>query len=150
MTNCLIAALFANFLPLSALAEDPPKQAADQRESHLVQDVPADAKEVRPDIYRREENGKLYIYIKAPIGVTRAEQSEDMRKLIDVMPPMGIYAKENKEEFSFDRQTPFGKVHWVKKKESTKREDKLNQDEKDALEYARLLNEKVEAKAKKK
>ena len=148
MIKYFLDALSVTCLPLAVLAEDPPKQAEDKRESHIVQEVPADAKEVRPDIYRREENGKLYIYIKAPIGVTRAEQSEDMRKLIDEMPPMGIYAKENKDEFSFDRQTPFGKVHWVKKKESTKREDKLNQDEKDALEYARALSEKVEAKAK--
>ncbi len=135
---------------LAFAAEDTPKKAPDQKDSHLVRDVPEDAKEVRPDIYRREENGKLYIYVKTPIGVTRAEQSEDMRKLIDEMPPMGIYAKESKDEYSFDRQTPFGKVHWIKKKESAKREDKLNQDEKDALDYARALSEKVEAKAAKK
>lgn len=150
MTKCLTAALLASCLPLAALAEDAPKKAPEQKGSNLVRDVPEDAKEVRPDIYRREENGKFYIYVKSPIGVTRAEQSEDMRKLIDEMPPMGIYAKETKDEYSFDRQTPFGKVHWIKRKESTKREDKLNQDEKDALEYARVLNEKVESKAKNK
>ena len=148
MTKCITAALLASCFPLAAVAENPPKKAPEQKESRLVRDVPDDAKEVRPDIYRREENGKFFIYVKSPIGVTRAEQSEDMRKLIDEMPPMGIYAKEAKDEYSFDRQTPFGKVHWVKKKESIKREDKLNQDEKDALEYARALNEKVEAKAK--
>ena len=41
-----------------------------------------------------------------------------------------------------------GKVHWIKKRESTKRETKLNQDEKDALDNARPLNQTVEAKAK--
>jgi hypothetical protein len=109
----------------------------------FVESVPKSAKEVRPDVFRLEEAGKLIIYIRTPFGVTRMEQSEEMRKVIEDGPPMGISARETADQYIFERMTPFGRAEWKKKKGSQEKLDLLTSDEVAALAYRRQLMDKA-------
>lgn len=126
------------FMAIGAGAEEPRKKP-----TVFVGEVPKAAKEVRPDVYRLEENGKQIIYIRTPFGVTRMEQSAEMQKLIEAGPPLGIHAKEEGEYYKFERMTPFGRAAWKKKKDSQEKLDLLTKEETDALEYTRRLQKPV-------
>lgn len=103
--------------------------------SAIVSEMPKDAVEVRPDIFRKTDaDGRIWIYRRTPFGVTKVEQNEEMRKLIEESPPFGINVTEEGEELRFSRATPFGVMRWSKKKA-----DELNSHEKAALEYAQKL-----------
>lgn len=131
---------------LVALGQKAPPQPS--KGAVFVEAVPKEAKEVRPDVYRLEESGKPIIYIRTPFGVTRLEQTEEMRKVIEDGPPMGITARETDAEYQFERMTPFGRAAWKKKKGSQEKLDVLTSDEKDALAYTRkLVSKAAEAKS---
>jgi hypothetical protein len=124
------------------------EEAKEKPKTIFVEVVPKEAKEVRVDVFRLEEDGKKIIYIRTPFGVTRREQTAEMEKIIEVGPPMGIIAKESGDEYIFERMTPFGKGIWKKKKGSQEKLDLLTGDEKDALAYTqRLLESAAEKKA---
>ena len=112
----------------------------------FVGTVPKAAKEVRPDVFRLEEAGKQMIYIRTPFGVTKLEQTEEMRKVIEDGPPLGITARETEDQYVFERQTPFGRAVWKKKKGSEEKLDLLTGDEKDALDYYHKLMDKAKGK----
>lgn len=138
------AAVLLIFVTAMFLAAE---EAKEKPKSIFVEAVPKEAKEVRVDVFRLEENGKKIIYIRTPFGVSRMEQSAEMEKIIEAGPPMGIIAKESGDEYIFQRMTPFGKAIWKKKKGSQEKLDLLTSDEKDALAYTRHL---IESAAEKK
>jgi hypothetical protein len=134
-------------LAVAAQSGAPPKS-----KNVFVGEVPKSAKEVRPDVFRQEEGGKQIIYIRTPFGVTKLEQTEEMRKVIEEGPPLGITARETDDTYIFERRTPFGRAEWKKKKGSEEKLDLLTGDEKDALEYYHKLMDKakIPEKAKEK
>ncbi len=111
------------------------------KKSPIVSELPEDAVEVRSDVYRRIENGKPFIYVKTPFGITRAEQTEVMRHILEDGPPFGIRVRETAIEYLFDRATPFGPARWTKKKDSNLRLDKLTSEEQESIDYHRKLKE---------
>ena len=114
----------------------------------IVTEIPEDAVEVRSDVYRRIENGKPVIYVRTVFGVTRAEQTETMRRVLEDGPPLGIRVRETATEYFFERDTPFGTPKWSKKKNSELRLDKLSPEEQEAIAYHRKLKEDLAAPAK--
>ena len=114
-------------------------QNATPPKTFIVDDLPNDAIEARPDVFRRIEHGKTMIYIRTPLGVTRAEQTEEMRHILEDGPPMGIRVRETATEYLFERDTPFGSPKWSKKKNSDVKLDKLSSEEIESIEYHRKL-----------
>jgi hypothetical protein len=105
----LVPLFLAVSLAASAQSGEPAKT-----KNVFVGEVPKAAKEVRPDVYRLEEGGKQMIYIRTPFGVTKLEQTEEMRKVIEDGPPLGITARETGDTYVFERRTPFGRAEWKK------------------------------------
>jgi hypothetical protein len=77
--------------------------------------VPAAAEQVEPGLYRwTDPQGKVWLYRRTPFGVQRfEEQGEDARQKVIIQQTS---AREEGDSVRFERNTPFGKRTWVRKK----------------------------------
>ena len=78
--------------------------------------IPADAVQIGPSLYRHTGlDGKTLLYTKTPFGISVVEEKaipapgEDDRL-------NAISATEDGDNVQFARPTPFGMIHWQKKK----------------------------------
>lgn len=109
-------------LPLMAAmlfaADAQPAKKADARAAAAAKapGVPAGAVETAPGVYRfTDHDGKTWIYRKTPFGVTRAEEKADTPDKNDKS-LQDIKATEDGDTIRFERPSPFGSIHWQRKK----------------------------------
>jgi len=91
--------------PAAAQAKKPPAALA----------VPADAVQISPGLYRwQDKDGKSWMYRRSPFGVSRWEEgSADAKQKSAIETTMAV---EQGESIRFERDSPFGKHVWVRKK----------------------------------
>jgi hypothetical protein len=77
--------------------------------------VPADAVQVSPGLYRSvDKQGKAWLYRRTPFGVRRWEDTAGDGKQNTAADR--TTAVEQGDSIRFERNTPFGKQTWVRKK----------------------------------
>ena len=108
------------------------------KKAPVLPTVPAGAVEVSPGLYRwQDKDGKSWMYRRTPFGVSRWEEGADDSKQKAVINQ--TTAVEEGDSVRFERETPFGKRSWVRKKtEMDETEQKIwaRQQEKSAARKA--------------
>jgi hypothetical protein len=107
--------------PATKKSKAAPAKAAPAKVQEVV--VPAGAVEVQPNIYRfTDPQGKTWIYNKTPFGVSRMEDRavsvEETQKAQDGTARLiaGTTAVEDGDSIRFERDSPFGRMKWQRKK----------------------------------
>jgi len=97
----------------TAKTTNPAVKAAKNAPAPLT--VPANAVQVSPGLYRwTDKDGKGWMYRRTPFGVSRWEEdSEDTKQKAIVQQTTAV---EQGDSVRFERDSPFGKQTWVKKK----------------------------------
>lgn len=92
-----------------------PGAAAQKKKAPAAMTVPADAVQVEPGLYRwTDKQGQSWMYRHTPFGVNRwQEDSGDARQKVVVEQTS---AREEGDFIRFERNSPFGKRTWVRKK----------------------------------
>jgi hypothetical protein len=123
--------------------------AASQAAFGIASSIPKDAQPLGQGKYRAvDAGGEAWIYQNTPFGITKARESDLQKQAAaapsspfgasmktsappDGQPAATVTAFPNGDEIRFEKQTPFGKSAWTKK-----RTDQLNSVEKTALANA--------------
>ncbi len=114
------------------------KEAAAQPAGRLT--LPAGAKKIEAFTYRyTDADGKVWIYRQTPFGLVRYEETKDTdeggsakeEKKAETGAPPGLKAFDEGDQVRFERQGPFGKYTWRRKK------NELNDEERRAFEHAK-------------
>ena len=95
------------------------------------QDKPADKNDSKKPAAAEQpasKDGKKYVERRTPFGVARVEDKGDEKA---EEPPANMRAFEEGDNIRFERPTPFGVAHWVRKK------SELNEMERAAWERER-------------
>ena len=105
-------------LPFAALvAQDKKitKKADTAKQPSTALTIPKGAKEIEPYTYRYiDKAGKKWIYRQTPFGVTRFEDKPSEKIVQDAAEETKV--TEEGDSLRFERKTPFGTTHWVRKK----------------------------------
>jgi len=92
------------------------KPAAVAAKQAKLSEIPADAKQIEPGVYRwKDAQGKTWILRKSPFGLVKWEEKAEAAEGAEEL-PAGLKVTEEGDELAFERPTPFGTVHWRKKK----------------------------------
>jgi hypothetical protein len=133
MRLCLTLCLNLTLVSPWALAEDAAKKTVQGADA----EVPAEAKEVVPGVYRFvDKTGKTWLIRRTPFGVMKTEETKEARAAIDMKvketpEKPDFEAVEEGDTVRFTRSTPFGVHSWTKKK------TELSATEKKALELSK-------------
>ena len=121
---------------------------ASQSAFGIASSIPKDAQPLGQGKFRAvDAGGVAWIYQNTPFGITKARESDLQKQAADHSSPFGasmktstppegqpvatVIAYPKGDEIRFEKQTPFGKSAWTKK-----RTDELNSVEKTALANA--------------
>jgi len=129
----------AIFVGLSAA--EPPKTAP---KDPALKNLPAAAEKIGENVWRyKDPQGKTWVYQRNPFGLSRTEEQErEERPAVAPVRTTRVVAEKG-EEISFERDTPFGKSRWTKKKAE------LSDEERAALEDLRAPGSPNSKEAKK-
>ncbi len=98
------------------------KKDADRKVPHRgALTLPAAAKKIEPFTWRYtdEKEGKTWIYRQTPFGLVRYEEEPSGTAQSNRQPTTGsvpLKAFDDGDKVRFERQGPFGKYQWVRKK----------------------------------
>src|SRR5512146_1202484 len=98
-----------------------PKQASRAAKPAAQIVVPADAEEIAPGTWRRQEAGKTWIYRQTPFGISRfeekqAEKFEEKKSESKATEAANMRAFDDGDDVRFERKGPFGVYRWRSKK----------------------------------
>jgi hypothetical protein len=111
----------------SAKSEQPKANSQTAKVQPPEQSIPAGAKQVEPNLYRyTDSNGKTWNYRQTPFGISKWEATSTPASEPDAAPQPGPQSNQAKSEpvvvtdlgdsYRFEKNTPFGKSSWVRKK----------------------------------
>ncbi len=100
-----------------------PKSAATSPDTTSA--IPKGAIEVEPDLYRyTDAHGKTWLARRTPFGYSRWEDKPEPAQPVQVDTAPPVKATDLGDSVRFERQTPFGKNIWVRKKTDLTDEEK--------------------------
>src|SRR4051812_24798783 len=89
--------------------------------------VPADAKEVAPHVWQHTDKaGKTWIYRQTPFGLSKIEQlkAPEGAAQTTAVSDVDVKVKDLGDTVKFEKQGPFGKHIWERKKSELTAEEK--------------------------